>query len=60
MNEEDRRCLMARELDKKEIKILMDRWMAGDKGLKLNERVFILEKLVRNLVKAKKETYGEG
>jgi len=42
---------MAREIDKKEIKILMDRWMADDKTLVLNERVFILEKLMRRLLK---------
>jgi len=44
---------MAKELDKKEAKILMDRWLAGGKGLAVNERVFILEKLVRKLIKAK-------
>ena len=42
---------MGRELDKKEIEILMARWMANDKTLRLNERVFILEKLMRRLVK---------
>ena len=44
---------MGRELDKQEIKIIMARWMAGDKTLKLNERVFILEKLMRRLLKEK-------
>jgi hypothetical protein len=43
---------MAIELDKKEIKILTDRWLAGGKGLAINERVFILEKMVRKLIKA--------
>lgn len=44
---------MGRELDKKEIEILMARWMADDKTLKLNERVFILERLMRKLLKEK-------
>ena len=42
---------MARELDKKETKILMNRWLADDKTLRLNERVYILEKLMRRLLK---------
>jgi len=42
---------MAEEIDKKEVKALMDRWMARDKTLHINERVFILERLVRQLLK---------
>lgn len=42
---------MARELDEKEVKILMDRWIAGDKTLRINERVFVLDKLMRQLLK---------
>jgi hypothetical protein len=42
---------MARELSKKEVKILMDKWIADDKTLRINERVFILDKLMRRVIK---------
>ena len=45
---------MARELDEKETKILIERWLLDDKRLHLNERVYVLEKMVRKLLKAQK------
>jgi len=42
---------MAKVLEKEDVAKLVARWKAGGKGLEINERVFVLEKLMRQLLK---------
>lgn len=38
---------------KKELDELVKRWLAGEKGLKINEKVYVLERIVRSLINKK-------
>jgi hypothetical protein len=42
---------MTKVLEKKDVDKLITRWKAGGKGLEINERVFVLEKLMRKFLK---------
>ena len=42
---------MTKVLEKEDVAKLVARWRAGDKGLEINERVFVLEKMVRMLLR---------
>jgi hypothetical protein len=46
---------MTRFLDEENTKILIERWLIDDPSLIINERVFVLEKMVRELLKKVKE-----
>lgn len=41
---------MSKILNKKESEELIQRWLDEDKTLDINERVFVIEKFLRNLI----------
>ena len=41
---------MAKVLEKEDVDKLIAKWKAGDKGLEINERVFVLEKMDLNFL----------
>jgi hypothetical protein len=39
-----------KEITKEEGQILIEKWLSEDRDLKINERIYVIEKILRNLI----------